>query len=62
MAATPYAGGEDRSAPEDHGRAGDGERNARRVLIAFAGDGRAQSTLEAELRARGADVDAVDVA
>eukprot|EP00965_Chrysotila_dentata_P054016 1792583-Pleurochrysis_carterae.AAC.1 len=62
VAATPYAGGGDHSAPEDHGQADDSERNAWRVMIAFAGDGRAQSTLEAELRARGADVDAVDVA
>eukprot|EP00965_Chrysotila_dentata_P012809 423230-Pleurochrysis_carterae.AAC.1 len=61
VSATPPAGHSDDLAAAGSGR-DDGAPAVWRALIAFSGDGRAQSTLEAELRARGADVDAVDVA
>eukprot|EP00965_Chrysotila_dentata_P045645 1516151-Pleurochrysis_carterae.AAC.1 len=41
---------------QHHGRPAEAGRERPSVLVAFAGDGAAQSTLPSELRARGADV------
>eukprot|EP00965_Chrysotila_dentata_P046839 1554579-Pleurochrysis_carterae.AAC.1 len=43
-----------------HGRPAEGDRGRPSVLVAFAGDEAAPSTLPSELRARGADVVALD--
>eukprot|EP00965_Chrysotila_dentata_P031435 1047653-Pleurochrysis_carterae.AAC.1 len=48
--------------PPGAGTPGHGGQRARRVLVVFAGDGTAESTLPTELRARGAHAEAIDIA